>query len=334
MKMGLVVDNKLYGLNPLDILRWDFLSFKEKTDLALFYLKITLGVKKPKKGESVYIWLKRNKLSKNIITKILEPVIKEKYNIGLKESSAEELYYRLKKSEARSRILYPKKGLHEMFVRLEKRLERKGVEIRKDEEVKRMIVDRNKITIYTKNEKINVHKVINSAPIPVFLKMTKGIPSFWRSKLSRIKYCKNINVDIITEEKITDFYWINIFGKYIGGLINHTFINKLPFNFYWVWKYCPKDEIFRMKNEKIFKLYKSELERHFPEIHVKDFFVFKEKYASPVYDKNYYKFMPSVETPVKNIFFTGISTTYPGIRDMNNAIKSGIDTAKIVNARD
>ena len=58
--------------------------------------------------------------------------------------------------------------------------------------------------------------------------------------------------------------------------------------------------------------------------------VSRTPYASPVYDINYLKYMPKIETPIPNLFFAGIAITYPKLRSQNTAFESGYETAQIV----
>jgi len=56
----------------------------------------------------------------------------------------------------------------------------------------------------------------------------------------------------------------------------------------------------------------------------------RTKYAEPIYDIDYHKYMPDYKTPIESLYFTGIQLTYPKIRNMNVALESGEKVAKII----
>jgi uncharacterized protein with NAD-binding domain and iron-sulfur cluster len=95
----------------------------------------------------------------------------------------------------------------------------------------------------------------------------------------------------------------------------------------------PQESCGACEMKKIAKLFINHLKELFLHVRVEDFRVFRDEFASPLYDINYAKYMPEVETPIKNLFFTGVATTYPEIRTMNTAFKAGIKTAEIVMKR-
>ncbi|PIN70694.1 amine oxidase, partial [Candidatus Woesearchaeota archaeon CG11_big_fil_rev_8_21_14_0_20_43_8] len=58
--------------------------------------------------------------------------------------------------------------------------------------------------------------------------------------------------------------------------------------------------------------------------------VVRTKYAEPVYDKDYAKYMIDHRTDLKGFYLAGIQHTYPKIRNMNTALESGIKISKLV----
>jgi protoporphyrinogen oxidase len=316
---------------------WDFLSWGDKVRFGL--LAIQTKIKKNWKeleGLDAESWLMK-KVGKNVTRKIFENIMREKYGLPLKQISASELASRLKEGEATGRFYYPKCGLHEMVERLAKRIEKNGGIVETEREVKEIKIREGKVekVKYLEGKKKREIKkpdvVINSSPVPVFLKIAKGLPKTYSQKLSAIKYCKNICVDIVYEEKISDFYWINCFQNVFGGVIEHTNLAPLyPFKFAWIFKYAPSSRIWKLSDQKVARLFIKNLQSMFPHVKVENYFVFRDTFASPLYDINYAKYMPEIETPVKNLFFTGVSTTYPEIRTMNTAFKAGMRTAESV----
>ncbi len=253
--------------------------------------------------------------------------------LKLRKKTTSHVVMRLKGGEATGKFFYPKKGLCEMLLRLRKSVQKAGGEIKPASPVTKISFGRKTKVEYKENGKkkfLIAEKVVNSAPVPIFLKISKGLPKNYRQKLEKIKYCANICVDIFYHEPMSKFYWINVFDKSFGGVIEHTNLADMyDFQFAWIWKYAP-GKLWNMKDKQIAKLFIQELKEIFPHVDVFDYRVFRDPFASPLYDKNYVKYKPSITTPLQNLFFTGVAVTYPEIRTMNTALKSGINTAKAI----
>jgi protoporphyrinogen oxidase len=339
IRMAISFDNKLYEISWLKTPFWDFLSLEDKLRFGMLAVKTKLKKDwRDLEGKNAEEWLLKE-VGKNVTEKIFAPLMREKYGLDLKEISASELAMRLKEGEATGKFLYPKEGLYEMIERLKREVEKNDGVVKTNTPVTKVEISgkiakkiKYKEKGKTKSEKVDI--VINSAPVPVFLRIAKGIPNGWKRKLEKIRYCKNICVDIFCSEQISELYWINTFDKPFGGIIEHTNLaNCYDFKFAWIWKYAPSRKLWSMRDEKIAKLFINHLREIFPHVRVEDFRVFRDEFASPLYDINYAKYMPEVETPIKNLFFTGVATTYPEIRTMNTAFKAGIKTAEIVMKR-
>lgn len=333
IKMGISFGNRIYEISWIKTLFWDFLSWRDKLKFGMLAVKAKMKKDwKELEGKNAEEWLLKE-VGKHVTQKIFSPLMREKYGLPLKEISAIELAMRLKEGEATGKFLYPKKGLHSMLSGLRKEVEKSGGEIKLASPVTKISFG-NEIKIQYRErgrrKTIKAKRVVNSAPLPVFLKMAKGLPQGYRKKLERIKYCSSICVDIFYPSPLSKFYWINVFDKSFGGIIEHTNLAKgYDFKFAWIWKYAP-GKLWNLSDEQIAKLFIGEIKQIFPHVEIFDYRVFREPYASPLYDKNYAKYMPAVKAPVKNLFFTGVATTYPEIRTMNTALKSGIRTASMI----
>ena len=126
-----------------------------------------------------------------------------------------------------------------------------------------------------------------------------------------------------------------------GGVIEHTnFIDKSNYNnqhIVYLFNYLESEsEKWKLTDKKIVDEYLDGLKDLFPDFSKKDvlwFKVFKDWLATPIYEVNYGKYMPNIKTPVKGLYFAGVFKTYPLNRNMDTALKSGIETAKeIINS--
>lgn len=336
IKMAIATNNSVYSLSYTKVPFWDFLNLGDKARLGLLYLHTKIKKSWPDiEGLSAKEWFDK-KVGRNVREKIFENLMLEKYGIGLSEISASELAERISEGEAMGKFLYPKEGFYEMVERLKRDIEKNGGLVLAGTPVSKMEIKNgmaNRLSYYKNGNEVSEETdvVVNTAPVPVFLGIAKGLPGEYSKRLGGIKYCANICVDVGYREKLSDFYWINCFNKSFGGIIEHTNLADIyPFKMSWLFKYAPSQELWRMPDENIAKLFVGEARKMFPHLREEWTRVFRCKYASPVYDINYAKFMPSYETPVKNLFFSGVAVTYPKIRTMNTAFASGINVAEMI----
>ena len=52
-------------------------------------------------------------------------------------------------------------------------------------------------------------------------------------------------------------------------------------------------------------------------------FLFRAPFAQPIYNREFPKNMPTLETPVKNLFIANLDMTYPFDRGTNYAVQLG-----------
>lgn len=335
IKMGLNFNGKSYPITPVSLLSWDFLSMKDRIRFGLLGLRAKMKKKwSDLEGLNAEEWLNKA-VGENVAQKIFGNIMREKYGLPLSRLSASELAERLGEEEATGFFCYPKQGMDEMVNRLVKEIEKNVGEVKTGAPIIKASVggSAGKI-VYMENGKPKEESsdiIINSAPIPVFLNAVKGLPSAYAENLKKIKYCRNICVDIGYHEKLSDFYWLNCFDSAFGGIIEHTNLADIyPFKMAWIFKYAPSEQMWKMNDNEIARLFIKGAQKIYPQLKVDWYRVFRSEYASPLYDIDYRRFMPDYETPLKSLFLSGVALTYPKIRTMNTALISGIKTAEIV----
>ncbi len=333
IKMGISFDNKVYEISKFKTLFWDFLSFSDKWKFAFLYLKSK--VKKDwsdLEGWNAHDWLEKT-VGKTVRDRIFAPLMYVKYGIPLNMISASELATRIGNEEATGELIYPEEGLHELYKRLGDYLEKKGAAIKFNSPVTKInIKDGRAGAIFSKasggNVVENFDYVINTSPLPVFLKVVDGLPIDFREQLEKIKYCAGICVTAGLDGQASKYYWTNVFDKPFGIAVEHTNLCDIyPWKACWVSRYAPPAEHWALSDEDIAKLYAENLKQIHPHIKIKWAKVSRSPFTSPVYDINYLKYMPKCETSVKNLFFAGIAVTYPKLRSQNTAFESGFEAA-------
>jgi len=178
-------------------------------------------------------------------------------------------------------------------------------------------------------------KIIVTIPTPEFLKISPQLPRVYRKKISRLKFVGALNLILVLKEKfLTDnTYWLNINepGFPFVAVVEHTnFINKKHYNndhLLYVGGYYPKNHcFFKMNKEEILKKFIPFLQKINPQFKKSRITASKLHiglHGQPIIPVNYSKLIPSMKTPVKNLYLANQSLIYPWDRGVNYAIELG-----------
>jgi protoporphyrinogen oxidase len=183
--------------------------------------------------------------------------------------------------------------------------------------------------------------VISTLPTPVLIKVgEKILPKNYLDQLKKIKYLHSVSLILESKEPILKkTYWLNILDKNVPlmGIFAHTnFIDKKNYAdrhlTYFGWYVDEDDWIWKQDKDTLVKFVKDCLEKYFSikKINLIDSFLFKAKYAQPIFDKEFIKVKPDFQTPIENFYIANLDMTYPYDRGTNYAVKLGKEAAKII----
>ncbi len=341
-KLGFFYNGKVHSLtNATDLLKFEPLSFSEKMKLGLSISRLK-KIKNWRDLENVSAkaWFLEH-CGEKVCKVIWEPLLKTKFGTESENVSAAWVWGRIKarikpRFFSKERLGY----LHGSFQILINKLEReilrnKGKIVRKG--VKKIIKGDGEI--YVKAGKgYSFEKVISTVPLPVFIRIAKGLPKQFINNLEKTKYRAVVCLVLELKNTLGDIYWLNINDDIgLGGVIEHT--NFVPnemcgSNIIYLFNYTDgKGDLYNLPNKDIFQRYTHSLKSIFPDFKInkiKSFFVFRNKYASPVYTINYSKQKPDFKTPIKNLFVANTSQIYPHDRNVNNCVKMGENISEMV----
>lgn len=331
IKMAILADSKLYNFtNPFSLLTFDYLSFGGRIRYGLFgfYVFFLLNPNKIPDSMDTETWLKKV-AGKEVAEKIFTPLYaKNKFNIPLSQISAKQFANRLKAKEAIGKFGYPvgQFSLQSLINDLENKLISKKVKILNNCTIE-SVEDK---VVYTDKGNFSADIVINTIPLPEFLNIAK-LPEEYKQKISKIKYCPCVTVVFGANKFLTKHYWLNLFNEPIHMLMQHSILSdKYPEKIIWALRYGGSEEDLHLTDDEIKEKYLAVVKKYFPDVEVRWAEVFRERYAEPVYNKDYPLHMPSYETPYPWLYNAGIAITYPKIRNMNTAFESGIKVALMI----
>jgi protoporphyrinogen oxidase len=333
IKVSIGVDGKISMINsPFGLLNFQYLNFYEKIRFGLFgiYSLYLMNPSKIPEEMDVESWL-NNLAGKAVTQKIFYNLYgRNKFNIPLKDISAKQFANRLHEKEIQDFFSFPKEGYQKMIDNLGNRIRENNGKIEVNSKITK--IDLVKKQLIKNGKKIKYDLLLSTIPFEIFLKISRGLPKDYSNKLSKIKYCPCVGLCFGTKELLhPKSYWINLFGERIHIIMQHSLLNnsyKEKIN--WCLRYGGSEEDLNLPEKEIKDKYLGVIKKYFPKAEIIWAKVFRTKYAEPIYDINYHKYMPKYKSPVKGLYFAGIQLTHPKIRNINVAIKSGIDASDTI----
>jgi protoporphyrinogen oxidase len=333
IKVAIGVNNNLFTVNsPAGLLGTDYLSFYEKMRFGFFgfYSLVLMNPDKISEGLDAETWL--NKYAGKAITdKIFFHLYsRNKFNIPLSRISAKQFANRLYEKEVQDDFSFPKEGYQGMIDSLARAIKQNNGSIKTSTNITEINLDKK--YVIESGKRIDYDILINTTPFETFLKITKGLSEEFRRQLSKIKYCPAVGICFATEDFLKkDTYWINLFNERIHIIMQHSVLNYVyDDKISWCLRYGGSEEDLPLTGEEIKKEYLGVVKKYFPDAKIKWAKVIKTRFAEPIYDIDYHKYMPDYRAPVKGLYFAGIQLTHPKIRNMNVALESGIKVANII----
>ncbi len=337
INLAVALNNKVYNINkPWKYIRFSYLNLIEKIRFGLFGLYVSYLFNPDTLPDNLdaETWLTRA-CGKSVTQKMYYQLYgRNKFNIPLSQISAKQFAHRMKEREFNDLFTYPMKGIQGMIDGLEQDVLRKGAKIFLRSTITNLDVQK-KVISYTIGGKEHTEVfdvLINTIPVPELIKFVKGLPEDYVSNIRKLRYTPVVGLLFGTKDYLNaENYWVNFIGERVHVLYQHSvLVDKYKSKVSWVIRYGGSAEDLPKSDEEIKDLYLGVLSNYFPDMELNWCFVFREKYAEPIYDKDYATYAPTYRTPVKGFYNAGIQVTFPKIRNMNVALESGEKVAQYI----
>lgn len=333
INVSIGVNGKLNTINKvLKFAKFKYLNLYEKFRFGIFglYTIFLLNPNRIKEGLDAETWLNKY-AGKSVTKKIFYHLYsRNKFNIPLEKISAKQFANRLYEKEVQDDFTFPQTSYQPMIDGLKKKIEENKGKLKINSRITE--INLKEKYIIESGKKIKYDLLINTIPFEVFIKLANGLPEDYKDQLAKVKYCPGVGLVFGTQEFLDkDNYWINLFNEDMHIIMQHSILcdiygDKVS----WCLRYGGSEEDLNLSDEEIKSKYLAALKKYFPKSKINWVKVMKTRYAEPIYDIDYHKYMPDYRTPVEGLYFSGIQLTYPKIRNMNVALESGIKTAKII----
>jgi len=333
IKVAIGVNKKTTVINsPLKLMRFNYLGLYDKLRFGLFgiYSITLMHPKKIPEGMNAQQWLNKY-AGKSVTNKIFYHLYgRNKFNVTLDKVSAKQFVNRLYEKEVQDYFSYPKEGYNKIIEGLKREIENNKGKIKTNSRIEK--IDLKEKYIIESGKKIDYDILINTIPSPTFIELSKNLPKRFKEKISKIKYCPAVNIVFGTENFLKKgVYWINLFNERAHIIMQHSVLqDSYGDKVNWILRYGGSEEDLNLSDDEIKKAYLGIVKKYFPNVKIKWAKVVRAKYAEPIYDINYHKYMPKYKTEVQGLYFAGIQLTHPKIRNMNVALESGIKVANMI----
>jgi len=227
-------------------------------------------------------------------------------------------------------------GFQHLIDHVENQLSSFKVKILKGYKINRITKECNQYVI--DGEKYDA--VISTLPTPVLIKTAEQIfTKDYIDRLSKIKFLHSISLVMESEKPIFNkTYWMNIIATEIPimGLFQQTnFIDKKNYGgkniLYCGWYAAEDSKLWLMSKEEIINYilpYFNKISNF--KFQILNSWLFKARFAQPIFDKEFLKNKPEFITPEENFFIANLDMTYPYDRGTNFAVKLGKQVANLL----
>lgn len=320
--------------SAVSLLRFPYLSFvsRLRTGFAALYLKLVNNYKQFE-GKKAIPWIKQWMGKESYVT-IWEPLFKGKFGSFKDDIVLTWFWARVKKRTPS--LAYPQGGFQEFANRIESEIINLGGEIYLGKEIEEISRHGKKFII----EGQTYDRVISTLPTAVFLKLFKDIPEAYKKKVLSVNYLHALNLILILDKPfMKKTYWLNITDTTFPFLVLVEHTNFMDPKYYngqhivYIGNYLPRNHrYFKMTKEELLKKFSPYLKKINPnfELSILNSKLFIGSFAQPVVTVDYAKHIPSMKTPIENVYLANLSMVYPWDRGTNYAIELGEKVAKSI----
>lgn len=343
-KSSIYVDGEIFQFDsPLEVLRFPKLAPVDRFRMAAVAGLIRYNpFWKPLEKLNASTFLPKA-MGKKAYKMIWEPQFLNKFGKSAGDVSLAWLWARLAKRTPS--LAYPEGGFLAFTNHLVKEIEERGGKVIFNTEI--VEVKDNKTTtvkFQLPNKKFKTEefdKVIFTLSSFLFLKITPQLPESYKKKFQRLKNLGATNLVLRLKKPFlpNNTYWVSVCdtSSPVMAMVEHTnFMDKSHYNnerLLYLGNYYETDNPeYLMNKEQKLKLFDPFLRKINPDYkkNIIGYELFQAPFAQPVIPTNYSKMIPSMITPLKNVYLANMQQVYPWDRGTNYAVELGEKVAALV----
>jgi len=188
---------------------------------------------------------------------------------------------------------------------------------------------------------VRADTVLAAIPVPDYLKIAGHIiPPEEQERLGSLRATGALCTLLELNQSFMSYYWLNIADETMpfGGLIEHTnYIDRSRYDgtyLLYISNYLfPDHPLFGAGKQEVLDTYLPSLKRINPAFNtswIQRSHHFRADYAQPVVTQGYRQQIPSMRTPMDNLYLCTMAQIYPEDRGQNYAVEYGERVAKVM----
>jgi len=244
----------------------------------------------------------------------------------------------------RERIGYLEGGSQAYIAALEKALRAGGAEIRLGAPVRELVLDGQCVrAVRQDGELLPADFVLSTVPIPRATPLFAGLDHAYFANLRSLDYINVVTVVLRLSLRFSRYFWTNVSDPRIDlpGFIEYTNLNPCPAlggdAILYMPQYLTENHPFwSMPEDEIVDLfcnYLAMIRPDFSSAWVRQRWVFRSRFAQPICETGFSRRIPSISTPIPNLFLTDSYQLHPHDRTISNSTALGIAAATLVLAQ-
>lgn len=325
--------------NPNAILSFPHLSFTDKIRMGLAILFLKLW---PDwhilENITAHKWMAKY-MGKSAYQTIWQPLLEGKFGPYYKQTNMTWFWARIQKRTPR--LGYFKGGFQTLTDALITYLENQKVQLHFSNPVNQINPNSNgSLAVQAGKYTDTFDKVITTTSPQILAKICPDLPKVYSAQLQKLKSLGALSLVLALDRPLSreKFYWFNLSKREkfpFLALVEHTnFISPAHYggnHLIYLGDYLPPiHKYFRMTKQELLDLFLPHLPRFNPKFNpswIRETWLFRENYTQPILPIGYSTQIPSMRTPIPNLYLATLHHVYPWDRGVNYAIKLGKEVA-------
>lgn len=336
--MGVYADGEIHPFDgPKDLLRFSPLSYLDRIRFGLWILRTG----KNQKGISLDSITVREWVQKQWGGKIYEnfwrPLLQAKFGEAADNISAAWLWGRIyaranSRAGSAEKLGYLLGGFSRLLEKMAETIRARGSSIFLGSPALRAEQRPNQAwEVTTRDASFQFDRLILAIPSPAAAKLVANLPEEETTAHAAVAYQSVACMTVVLQKPLSSIYWLNVGDSNIpyAGVIEQTnFIPKEAYggnHLVYLFNYLPPTHPWMSEQkEELFERYEEGLKKMFPSYRREDVvrtMLFRDTFATPIYDVNYLKKVPPLASKLPGLYFANTAHIFPEDRNMNHSVE-------------
>lgn len=339
-RMGFYYHDQIFSMNNIvEFLRFPPLGWTDRIRLGLtvLYAQFVRDWHKLE-GISVKQWLIRLS-GRRTYENIWRPLLRAKFDGSFENTPATYIWSRLVRMKSTRGGASQKEmaghligGYFTLIEAMAEQIWLQGGCIRLNTPVQEIMISNGAAWgVYNESRAFPCDAVISTLQVPIFTRLIPDAPKSYHDYLQRTDYLGIVAPLLVIDQPLSGYWTINITDDRIpftGVIETTTYIDSKyvgGHHLVYLPKYTANGSDWQKKSDdEIREIWLQNLESMFPEFDrssVRYFLVHREQYVEPIHGLNETENIPSIETPVKNLYLATTAQIYPQLTNGESIVR-------------